>query len=163
MMKIFQQEVLAQLLGMLGVTASLLFVGFEIKQSRDIATAELYLAQAELEMEAGSLLYSPEMLRPVVDKMYSGEKLSPGEQRLLIEYTETWMGMVDTTHFQYQLGLVPDEVWAARREQIRALLEVPCYSEYFGGWGGRVRASFVADIADLIAAAPKQEECEVGD
>jgi hypothetical protein len=38
-MKFLQYEVLAQILGTLGVIASLLFFGFEIKQSRDIAMA----------------------------------------------------------------------------------------------------------------------------
>ena len=148
-----------QVLGFLGVIASLLFVAYELKQSRDIATAEVHLATMQLETEALSFLFTAEMMRPIVDKSYSDEELLPGERRLLLEYTDMWMDISDTIHFQYQLGLVTEEVWEAERAQIAALLAFQCYSEYFQRWGDRVRASFVADIADLLAAAPEHEDC----
>lgn len=37
-----QYEDIARLLGVLGVIGSLVFVGYEIKQSRDIALADVY-------------------------------------------------------------------------------------------------------------------------
>ena len=40
-MKLGRYEVVVQIVGTLGVIASLLFVGFEIKQSRDIAMADI--------------------------------------------------------------------------------------------------------------------------
>ena len=149
----------AQVLGFLGVIASLLFVAYELKQSRDIATAELYLATKQLEMESMGFLFTAEMMRPIADRMYANEALSPGERRLLMEYTDMWMELSDTIHFQYQLGLVTEEVWEAERAQIADLLGVPCYSEFFRRWGDRTRASFVADIDDLLAAAPVHEDC----
>ena len=41
-MKILRYQVLVQILGALAVSASLLFVGFELKQSRDIAIADIF-------------------------------------------------------------------------------------------------------------------------
>jgi hypothetical protein len=149
----------AQALGFLGVIASLLFVAYELKQSRDIATAEVYLATMQLEMEGYGFLFTAEMMRPVVDKMYTDEKLLPDERKLLLEFTDMWVSLSDTVHFQYQLGLVTKEVWEAERARIAALLAVQCYSEFFQQWGNRSRASFVADIGDLLAAAPKHENC----
>ncbi|QFU75128.1 hypothetical protein EY643_05395 [Halioglobus maricola] len=149
----------AQALGFLGVIASLLFVAYELKQSRDIATADVYLATLQLEMEAYGFLFAEDTIRPVVDKLYTDEELLPGERRLLLEFTDMWTSLSDAVHFQYQLGLVPEEVWEAERAHLTDLLAVQCYSEFFQQWGNRNRASFVADIADILEAAPRHEGC----
>ena len=148
-----------QALGFIGVIVSLLFVAYELKQARDIATAEMYLATAQLEFEATSLMLTPQMVRPAIDKLASGDALLPGERVILHEFADAWMTISDAIHFQYQMGLVTNEVWEAERAQIRDLLAIECFSERTQHWGDRDRPSFVDDIADLIAAAPSHENC----
>ena len=148
-----------QALGFIGVIVSLLFVAYELKQSRDIATAEMYLNTKQLEFEALSLMLTPEMVRPVINKLASGEELLPRERVILHEFSDVWLDISDSIHFQYQMGLVTREVWEAERAQIRDLLKIECFSERTLHWGDRNRASFLDDIADLIAVAPSHEDC----
>lgn len=148
-----------QALGFIGVIVSLLFVAYELKQSRDIAIAEMYLATTQLEFEALSLMLTPQMLRPALDKFGSGDALLPGERAILHQFSDVWLTISDVIHFQYQMGLVTKEVWEAERAQIRALLAIECFSERTQHWGDRDRPSFADDIADLIAAAPSDEDC----
>ncbi len=148
-----------QALGFIGVIVSLLFVAYELKQARDIATAEMYLATAQLDFEATSLMLTPQMVRPIIDKVASGEALLPSERAILHDFADTWMTISDSTHFQYQMGLVTKEVWEAERAQIRDLLKIECFSERTQYWGDRNRTSFVDGIAVLIAAAPSHENC----
>ena len=61
-MKIIRTDVIAQLLGILGVIASLLFVGFEIKQSRDIAIADIYQQRSSMALDIALSKYSPEQV-----------------------------------------------------------------------------------------------------
>ena len=68
-MKIFSYEVLAQALGVPGICASLLFVGYEIKQSKDIAIADIYQQRATMWKDIEMGFYSPEQFESAYKKI----------------------------------------------------------------------------------------------
>jgi hypothetical protein len=109
-----------QLLGMLAIVASLLFVGLQIKQSQDIAIASQYQSRAESAMnyhltgmEAGM---SNAFFRTTPIEQMSPEQFNYGVSSNLW----SWINL-DNNYFQYQAGFMTDEAWIPYRQQIGVL------------------------------------------
>jgi hypothetical protein len=144
---------------MLGVIASLLFVGYQIKLSRDIAMAEVFLGSTKLDVAVLQSTYTAEMLRPVLVKMFAKEPLSQQERTLVMEWGDTWMTLKLNAYYQFTLGLISEERWVSERNYIANIMSFPCYSEWWVRNQEQTNQTFVAAIADIVAAAPKDENC----
>ena len=101
-----------QLIGMLSIVASLLFVGLEMRQSQQIALAaqhqartEMFLEQVNTHTEAGLVFrnYSQDQLYVAINQLYGN---------LLI---------FENDFVQFQLGLMEEELWENKKGVIRRL------------------------------------------
>lgn len=149
-------EALLQFLGMLGVIASLVFVGFEIKQSRDIALADIYQQRSAMWMEMQLSRLPPEQYRIAYNKVQRDPTTLTAEDIGIFEdmfYAK--LTLYENLHFQYQLGLITDEEWAAAVANIRSDFSLPCRTRWWQEDRHNWRTSF-ADNVDrlLIKLAP---------
>ena len=72
-----------QILGLAGLIASLLFVGLELQQSREIAIADIYQQRAALVIQVQTSMFSPEQHREAYDAQAVDEPLTASEKNLL--------------------------------------------------------------------------------
>ncbi len=130
-----------QLVGMVAIVASLLFVGLQLKLSRDIAIAAQYQARADhVTGNIGDVLQSAPGMRvvgrntlenilssndiPANLKAYASEQ--PVEElafRALTAYRS--LKGRDNLHFQYQSGFLTEEAWHALRAEFKRELHDP--------------------------------------
>jgi hypothetical protein len=103
------------------------------------------------------------MLRPALDKMRAKEELTQSERALLMEWGDTRMTLKLNAHYRFTLGLISEERWMSERNYIANVMLVPCYSEWWIRNQEETSQTFVADIADIVAAAPKDEGCGFGE
>jgi hypothetical protein len=117
-------------IGLLAGVISLVFVGFEIQQSREIAIAGQYQARTELLMSMTmTRLETPEIRQVAGESLREGyldvAKSSPesveltrqisemSNERLALEYFNMFMVLrfIDNNHYQYQHGYYEEEAW----------------------------------------------------
>ncbi len=130
-----------QLVGMVASVASLLFVGLQLKLSRDIAIAAQYQARADaVTGNMGDVLQSAPGMRvvgsvtledilssndiPANLKAYASEQ--PVEElayRALTAYRS--LKGRDNLYFQYQSGFLTEEAWHALRAEFKRELHDP--------------------------------------
>jgi len=130
-----------QLVGMVAIVASLLFVGLQLKLSRDIAIAAQYQARADaVTGNVGDVLQSAPGMRvvgrntlenilssndiPANLKAYASEQ--PVEElafRSLTAYRS--LKGRDNLYFQYQSGFLTEEAWHALRAEFKRELHDP--------------------------------------
>ena len=130
-----------QLVGMVAIVASLLFVGLQLKLSQDIAIAAQYQARADaITGNVGDVLQSGPGMRvvgrntlenilssndiPANLKAYASEQ--PVEElayRGLTAYRS--LKGRDNLYFQYQAGFLTEEAWDALRVEFRRELHNP--------------------------------------
>ena len=99
-----------QLLGMLGIIISLIFVGLEMRQSQRIAIAGQYQARAA--MNAASIQAAIEAgIDFSAQSGLSQSNLTPEEQVQQRNFTNLAYTRIENDYYQYQQRLIDEETW----------------------------------------------------
>ena len=99
-----------QLLGMLGIIISLIFVGLEMRQSQRIAIAGQYQARAA--MNAASIQAAIEAgIDFNAQSGLSQSNLTSEEQVQQRNFTNLAYTRIENDYYQYQQGLIDEETW----------------------------------------------------
>ena len=151
-MKFIRYDVVAQLLGILGVIASLLFVGFEIKQSRDIAMADIYQQRSAMALDIALSKYSAEQVAKAMSTVRDDPLKTTQEDALVFsELLVANFIYYENVHFQYQLSLIGEEEWAASKRLISRGFEVaPCSPVWWSHTKETWRESFASEVDGLL-------------
>ena len=140
-----------QLLGMLGIIISLIFVGLEMRQSQRIAIAGQYQARAA--MNAASIQAAIEAgIDFSAQSGLSQSNLTPEEQVQQRNFTNLAYTRIENDYYQYQQGLIDEETWEKKLFSIRSWYN---NCDLRGVWERRSQF-FTNDLIDLI----KSEEVD---
>jgi len=101
-----------ELIGIAAIVASLVFVGLELQQSRAVALAEVHQSRAQIGMQFSTWPRDPSV-ELVKRKEFSGEPLDDYEQLISDSVYDEAIYFIENNYYQYQLGLLPQEVWDA--------------------------------------------------
>jgi hypothetical protein len=151
-MKILRYQVLVRILGALGVSASLVFVGFELKQSRDIAIADIFQQRTVMWRDLKMSAYSPEQYESAFNKI-ANENVEFSDFDILVfdNFTDARFTFYGNMHFQYQLGMITEEEWNAARLNISGEFTFPCIANWWESQKEFWRESFSSEVAMLMA------------
>jgi hypothetical protein len=146
-----------QVAASVGVIISLVFVGLQIQQSREIAIADIYQQRAAMSIQVQQGNYTVERYERAVMKLLDGETLTPREEGLLRFAQNPWFSYWENVHFQYQIGLLSEEQWISTRNSMLDRFKRPIYQEWWEGQRQEWRASF-ADEVDRVLVEAKASE-----
>ena len=140
-MRLSEWKDIAELVGLVAIIASLIFVGLQLKQSQEIAIATQYQARAaatqELSLahiEAGYLTRVPELRAGLSDDV-TAEDIN----------TALWLWIQMDNHFyQYQSGFLSEDAWQAQQRNAKGVYS-DCAMRFVYEWRKNgLRAEFVA-------------------
>ena len=146
---------LIQLLGMVGIIGSLIFVGLEMRQSQRIAMAGQQMERTALSAnrfaaynEAGLDWHSVSLAnRPDLADQYP-----PGIAAGRNNYHE-FLYVFENDYFQFTQGLMPEDVWRAKRDALAFNYNKCNYRELM-----ELRKSFLPQgLVEVIDSLP--DEC----
>lgn len=154
-----------QIVGLFGVIASLVFVGLQMRQDREIALSEAYQDRTAISL---SLDYdfrnNPALISAFAKVRNHGwSGISAEEQSLLSSFHGSTMEIYENLHYQYVHGFIDDEHWNKSEAYIRTFLlsESPRPLTMAVIEDGRVRASFASyllALLDRMDAEPERDE-----
>ena len=143
-----------QVVGLFGVIASLIFVGLQMKQDREIALSAATQARTDTTIQNILGVASNPYYMSAVDKMVRGDEnqLTPSERYGIRMQGTAALFNFENIHYQQQQGFIPAERWSATRETLKTLLRFPwgpreVYESNPASW----RASFQAVVNQLLA------------
>lgn len=142
-----------QLLGFGGLIASLVFVGLELRQSREIAIADVYQQRAAMLIDVHSITLSSELLYDMYNRMQAGEPLNAGDQLLLSTALTPIFTYWENNHFQYEMGLLSEEQWLSSRNALKAVVQRPEVRAWWQSERKEMRKTFT-DVVDAVMAEP---------
>jgi hypothetical protein len=142
-----------QVAASVGVILSLVFVGFQIQQSRDIAIADIYQQRAAMMIQVLQGTYPVENYEDALSKSLSDQPLTARENELLLFDQSTWFSYWENNHFQYQIGLLSEEHWVSSRNSMRDRLRRPIYQDLWEGQREQWRESFAHEVDNVLAEA----------
>ena len=107
-----------QLLGMIGLLGRLIFVGLEMRQSQIIALGAQQHARTEM---AGALwlagLEGETDIHAAMSKPWP--ELSANQKSVREQIQRYYWMLLQNNHYQYELGLINEELWAQIEGRIR--------------------------------------------
>jgi hypothetical protein len=113
-------DVWVQLAGLLSVLAGLIFVGFEMRQSQQIALASQHQERASLVTEIIGTFSEVDPPISMADYIDENFDVSNHAKKALGETFVYRMWMVyENDHLQYDLGLMNEEIWQAKLSAMR--------------------------------------------
>ena len=119
-MKKISLDVWVQLVGLLSVVAGLVFVGFEMRQSQQIALASQQQERASLVTEIIGTFAEVDPPISMLDYLDGNIDFSDPDTRAVVETFIYRMWMVyENDYLQYDLGLMNEEIWQAKLTSMR--------------------------------------------
>jgi len=106
---------LIQLLGMVGIIGSLIFVGLEMRQSQRIALAGQQALRTQFFLDGVDALSEPQKSVQTITEMLTGKIPVTEDYEWLIEnnmHRNWWI--YENDFVQYDLGLMDENVWQAK-------------------------------------------------
>ena len=144
---------IVEVVGIAAIVASLIFVGFEMRQTRQLAMADAYQKRTELEMQLSLMTVEPDKLKSARAKAQSGQLFSAEE---IADYEGYWNAQVmywENVHYQWENGLLERDHWEAQLASIRLQFDQPASRLYWTNWRHVWREPFREVIDRLISEA----------
>ena len=136
--------------GSFGIALSLLLVAFELKQSRDIAEAQLYSDRFEFNYRIQLQDFDLDVASKTIGKLVRGEVETDEDALYQAEsYVYAQFQNLDMMHFHRSKNLLDEEVWSKALEGLTPPMCTPTFRElvdrvWSGGFG--YRNAFANDI-----------------
>ena len=113
---------LIQLLGMVGIIGSLIFVGLEMRQSQRIALAGQQALRTQFFLDGVDALSEPEKSNQKVMEMLLGDIPVTEDYEWVLENSmhRNWW-IFENDFVQYDLGLMDENVWQAKLNAMAAV------------------------------------------
>jgi len=145
-------------IGIVGIIASLVFVGYQIKLSRDIASADIYqnFMSMIIEIQLTGVTNEP-LSQALVKDQLGEEELTFYEQYLIWGWLETLMTAKDNLLIQHRLGLVSDDLWEIERRNISAQMGWACFRDYWSGASYAYSDDFAREVESALEAYPIED------
>lgn len=145
-----------QFLASVGVILSLIFVGVQIQQSREIAIAEIYQQRTALLLENFSFAVPTETEFRAWMKDRAGEPLNRDEKYALTTRYSARIAYWENNHFQYQIGLLPEEQWEASKNSIRGQASRQVFLDAWERERFQLRRSFADEVDGILDEAANE-------
>lgn len=143
---------IAEIVGVTAIVASLVFVGIELRQARQIAVADIYQQRTAMVIDIHAARIASEPLTESLNKLAAGEELTEWETSLVNTEHYLFFTYWENVHFQYVYGLMPEEQWqASRRSMKNYLRNKPGAAEYWQSIKFVMRDSYVDAVDEVIS------------
>lgn len=143
---------IAEFVGVSAIVASLIFVGLELRQARQIAVADIYQQRTAMLIDLHGARLSSEPLAEAIGRMTAGASLSEREANLISTEHYLFFTYWENVHFQHEYGLMPEEQWEASQRSMKNYLRTnPGALEFWNSIKFAMRESFAAAVDDAIA------------
>jgi hypothetical protein len=139
-----------QICGLISVIASLMFVGFELKQSRDIAVAQMYQDRAALDIQIRTHFAPSERIYDALQKSSAGQELTAQEQMALNQAIGNILIYWETNHLLYEMGMLDEEHWEASLRSIEHNFEEAYFNAAWEDERNSFRKSFQIVVDERV-------------
>ena len=149
---------IGEILGAAGVIATLTYLAVQIRQNTKMARAATRQELAGQMQLLASDLVTVEGIARILQDHLEGKELAPTELLRLQARAYRDFRFCDNAFFQYSQGLLTDDEWRGLRENLKGILLIEAYSDYWSRERSVYSSAFqneVASIQDEPLEAPR--------
>lgn len=136
-----------EIVGIVAIVASLIFVGLQMRQTHEIALVTLTQMRSDASRELAVAQIGSEPILAIDAKIEAGEALTPYEAMTRSLLPFIFYNQFENSHFLYSKGYITEEQWQSDLVAIRFFTHTqPSYSRYWADQKQIFRASYVEEI-----------------
>ena len=136
---------LIQLLGMIGIIGSLLFVGLEMRQSQRIALAG---------QQQDRMAVFVDITNTFTEAGTDFNSMEPGKAYAFRNYAHAYFFILENDVVQYNLGLMEEGIWEVKQNALKRMMGVCTAREVFNSRRSQLDARLV-----LLAEQASTDDC----
>jgi hypothetical protein len=115
-------RIIVELTSVVAIIFSLVFLALEVKQSNQLAKAEIRQALNVTDMEVYKVQMEEDIIAKALYKINKNLPIDDHEEYQLNEFQKFNFRDFDNSFYQYRIGLFDENVWFAYRRIIKSLL-----------------------------------------
>ena len=115
-------RIIVELTSVVAIILSLMFLALEVKQSNQLAKAEIRQALNVTDMEVYKVQMEEDIIAKALYKINKNLPIDDYEEYQLNEFQKFNFRDFDSSFYQYRIGLFDKNVWFAYRRIIKSLL-----------------------------------------
>ena len=140
-------RLVVEIVGIVAIVMSLVFVGLQMRQTHEIALVTLTQMRSDASRELAVAQLSSEPLMAIYDKVEAGEELTAYEDMTRSMQPFVFFNQFENSHFLYVKGYITEEQWQSDLVAVRHFMtNEPIYSEYWSNQKQIFRTSYVEAI-----------------
>ena len=139
-------RIIVELTSVIAIILSLIFLALEVKQSNQLAKAEIRQALNVTDMEVYKVQMEEDIIAKALYKINKNIPIDDYEEYQLNEFQRFNFRDFDNSFYQYRIGLFDENVWFAYRRIIKSLLT----ENYIMIMWGNSNQSFSIEFQDEV-------------
>ena len=139
-------RIIVELTSVVAIIFSLVFLALEVKQSNQLAKAEIRQALNVTDMEVYKVQMEEDIIAKALYKINKNIPIDDYEEYQLNEFQKFNFRDFDNSFYQYRIGLFDENVWFAYRRIIKSLLT----ENYIMLMWGNSNQSFSIEFQDEV-------------
>ena len=149
-MSIMELGALGEFVGAFAVVATLIYLAYQIRQSRALLLSNAYQARTDAVTSVYLAMAQDASLVNLLGRANSGEDLSDDEQLRCATFVSIAFRNFENNHFQHQLGLLTEEHFEASEVALRGIFtSMPIYLQEWSVQKIQYRKSYVEWVDSL--------------
>jgi uncharacterized protein (UPF0212 family) len=140
-------RIIVELTSVVAIILSLVFLALEVKQSNQLAKAEIRQALNVTDMEVYKVQMEEDIIAKALYKINKNLPIDDYEEYQLNEFQKFNFRDFDNSFYQYRIGLFDENVWFAYRRIIKSLL----MQNYIMIMWGNSNQSFSIEFQDEVS------------
>ena len=142
-----------EILGAAGVIATLAYLAVQIRQNTKMARAATRQELAGQMQLLASDLVTVEGIACILQNHLEGKELTPTELLRLQARAFRDLRFWDNAFFQHSQGLLTDDEWRGLRENLKVVLQIEAYSDYWSRERSLYSSAFQNEVASVLEEA----------
>ena len=147
---------IGEFVGSMLILVTLIYLAVQNKQQQKLLSSQAYQARTDTTLSLFSQAISNLQFAEKLANMEGSEALTPGESLQLLLWFSSSMKSHENTHFQHQLGVLPDEHITSIRKVVKLSMHSPAWRQFWSLNKEDYRGSFVIWVDEII------QEVELG-
>jgi len=141
---------IAEVIGAVGVVASLIYLAVQVKDNTRSAMAQTRQAISDSILQVNLTFPQNEDFAKVFIDHRDAIELEPHHKLQLVGYVYSYLRNWENVHYQYRCGMLSDDQWRGFRINVKALFQVEMVREFWNNEQEVFNHDFRSEISDLL-------------
>ena len=145
---------IGQVIGAIAVVISLVYLAVQIRDNTRSTKSATRQAIVDSIVSVNLAMAQSDAIARALRSNVDGQRLEPHEILQQLAHCYSYMRTWENVHFQYRSGMLSDEDWSGFRQNVKALLQIPAFSDFWERERDVFSPAFRSEVTAILTEIP---------